>query len=298
MATRGRPRVENIFRFNLATDLTMNKKFIAFRIALGVDERTAWMLMARFFNYIAQNSAISATIKDDNSTIIADFCWFDKNRNPDDLIAALRSAGIVEKDDSVHDWIANQPFAAKILRERLSIIGTKNNDKERFGSPIQYKSLKKDSLKKKKEKSSSEDTTTSSIRSEAAERLQSWWNEEVCADCPELKPVLKLNPDRTKLSEKRMTEELFDLPKLRAAIYGSAHARGQPWKAGEQGWFLSYDFLIGMPSKGAKKERPENYVKILEGLYAERRPSTGANGKFDATQQLREWETELRAKNH
>jgi len=124
MATRGRPKTDNIFRFNVATDLTDNKRFIRFKRCLGTDERTAYLTLVRFFNFVASNYAltgrISVNFRDDNSRedadVIADFCWWDGD--PQLLISGLHESGFLEDDGTVHEWFENQPYASKKLRDR------------------------------------------------------------------------------------------------------------------------------------------------------------------------------------
>ncbi len=124
MSTRGRPRVDNIFRFNVATDLTDNKRFIKFKRLLGVDVPTAYLTLVRFFNFIAANYALSGRIKANSSgnnsvedaDVIAEYCFWPSD--PQKLVDALLISGIIEQDGTIHEWFGNQPYAVEKLRKR------------------------------------------------------------------------------------------------------------------------------------------------------------------------------------
>lgn len=116
IAPRGRPRIQGITRFNVATDLTGNRKFIRFRRLLGLSELDAYAVLIRFWCYAAANHALDPMIRPGDADILADFCWFEGN--PEKLIAALQEAGFVEQDYSVHDWFTHQPLAEKIAKDR------------------------------------------------------------------------------------------------------------------------------------------------------------------------------------
>jgi hypothetical protein len=118
---RGRPRVEAIARFNVATDLTDGKKFIRFRRALGVSAKEAYLILVRFFNFVAVNYAFRPKISQEDTDILADYCWFEGEAS--ELITALQTAGFVDPDLSVHDWFTHQPLAEKIVKGRDCALG-------------------------------------------------------------------------------------------------------------------------------------------------------------------------------
>jgi hypothetical protein len=113
---RGRPRTSSIPRFNVATDLIGNKKFIRFRRILGITEKDAFAILLRVFNYVAANSAFEPRIEECDLDILASFCWFDGE--PTTLMAALITAGFLNPDLSIHDWFDHQPWAEKVVSER------------------------------------------------------------------------------------------------------------------------------------------------------------------------------------
>lgn len=144
---RGRPASDYIYRFNIATDLTDDKRFIRFRRKLKIDEQRAYLTLTRFWNFVAKNYGVSGKIKiiaeqlslisgainvdndsegHDDTELIAEFCWYEGDAR--DLMNALRVAGFVEKDGTVHKWHENQPLAAKKARQRKSDQDEKTDD--------------------------------------------------------------------------------------------------------------------------------------------------------------------------
>jgi hypothetical protein len=116
MATRGRPRIQGILRFNVASDLTLNRKFIRLRRILKMSEKDAYATLVRFWNYVAVNHALEPTIRPEDADILADYCWFEGN--PGELLTALLDSGFIESDYSVRDWMSHQPLAAKVANDR------------------------------------------------------------------------------------------------------------------------------------------------------------------------------------
>jgi hypothetical protein len=116
-----RPKEHRISRFNVATDLVENLKFARFCQALGVCESRGFTLVVRLFNFVAANRAMTGSIAGIEPWIIARFCWWDSKDDgaPELLIAALKKAGYLEQDGTVHDWFEHQPLAADVMRKRL-----------------------------------------------------------------------------------------------------------------------------------------------------------------------------------
>lgn len=130
MAERGRPQRDSISRFNIATDLTSNSRFIEFRLTLGADEPTAFLVVSRFFNFVAANRAVSANLQEIKPAVLAAFCYW--KGEPEQLINALREAGFLESDNKVHDWFGNQPMAADLARKRGILPNSSENNSEEF----------------------------------------------------------------------------------------------------------------------------------------------------------------------
>jgi hypothetical protein len=116
MPEKGRPASDYIFRFNVATDLLQKDMFIAFKLALGTDEREAWTVLVRLWNFVAQNGATTGKIDIQCGNVLADFCWF--SGEPKTLIDALLHAKIINSDGIVADWFSSQPYASKIVSQR------------------------------------------------------------------------------------------------------------------------------------------------------------------------------------
>ncbi len=133
MTTRGRPRSNYLPRFNVATDLIENKRFLLFKRKLGVDQQTAWNILTRFFCFVAAHRADSGTIEGEDPETLAEFCWWSGDATM--LVSALIESGFIEQDKSVHDWFGNQPWAKKRAEER------KIRDSRTENSPDNYREL-------------------------------------------------------------------------------------------------------------------------------------------------------------
>lgn len=108
-------RRNGIDRFNVATSLTDDRKFIAFKRALKADEAHAYLYLVRFFAYMAQNHAFKPQLNPEESEVIADFCYFQDE--PASLIVALQIAGFLTADLAVSGWFDHQPLAELIHKK-------------------------------------------------------------------------------------------------------------------------------------------------------------------------------------
>lgn len=127
-----RPRRNGIDRFNIAVDLTDNKKFGAFLEYSGLSDGLAWLVITRFWNFIAVNYALDGEIKkgDDGDWIevrqpkishddkhaLRRFCFY--QGGSDDLIRCLQKAGFLGEDLTVIEWFTHQPMAAHLVNKR------------------------------------------------------------------------------------------------------------------------------------------------------------------------------------
>lgn len=108
-------RRNGIDRFNVATALTDDRKFITFKRALKTDEAHAYLYLVRFFAYMAQNRAFNPQLSPDEADIVADFCYF--TDEPASLIVALQIAGFLATDLTVSGWFDHQPLAELLVKK-------------------------------------------------------------------------------------------------------------------------------------------------------------------------------------
>lgn len=111
-------RRQGITTFAIASDICDDQKFIMFKRALRVDQRTAYMHFCRFINYVAKNCAFTGQIDIAKAEVIAEFCWYDSDA--EQFINALKTAGFIHQDGTVNDWFDWQPLAKFILKQHAN----------------------------------------------------------------------------------------------------------------------------------------------------------------------------------
>lgn len=124
-----RPRRNAIDRFNVATNLTNERKFLKFVAVSKLPQDRAYLTLVRLWEFTAINYALDGDISADdqreNPTLdpedkyaLAAFCWYEGD--PDNLISSLQSAGFLDSDLTVHEWFTHQPLAEKLVRKRMA----------------------------------------------------------------------------------------------------------------------------------------------------------------------------------
>ncbi len=98
-----------------------------------------------------------------------------------------------------------------------------------------------------------------------ADEFVLWWNNDLKSEIPEMRSVKVFSQDRRKVLLNRLKEPNFNRESLLSALRNAKFARENPKT-------FDFDFVIGMPSRGSKRERPENYIKLLEGKYDNSKP--------------------------
>ena len=294
---KGRPRTESIPRFNVDTFLSSNRKFLMFRSLSGCDERAAFLHIVRYFNFVNANCAMKARLGERDIVPLALFCWWD--RKPEEFYQLLKDSGFLHEDGTVHEQDLHQPLAAQIRadRERKAREEAADDeqgeegesdqppggvarlfpdlDPEKSGKvrPQTENAVNYEPITSQPDESENSDTgafvpPSPPEQDSTCQEFVTWWNEEACSQIPEMKRVTKLTPERERILRHRLKEPEFHREAILEALRRSPHARGTPYPGESREWVLDFDFLIGMPSKGSKKERPESYVKLLEGKYA------------------------------
>lgn len=102
--------------FAVAVDICGDRKFLKFKRALRLDERTAYICFVRFINFVAKNHAFTGKINLTDADVISDFCWFDGPEN--NFIIALQTAGFLLEDGTIKDWFEWQSLAKYINAQR------------------------------------------------------------------------------------------------------------------------------------------------------------------------------------
>lgn len=123
-----RQREKGITRFNVTTGLRSRLKFVRFQQRLQIEPFRAYGLLCLFWDFVAENRAMTGSIADVESWAIARHCEWSAahDGSPELLIQALKFAAFVsdgvnypeEPEGTVHDWFEHQPLAREVLRGR------------------------------------------------------------------------------------------------------------------------------------------------------------------------------------
>src|SRR3990167_11548096 len=98
----GRPKAENLSRFNIDTGLTSSRKFLRLKRELNLSESETLHILVKIWWFTADNYAFWPTIEQKDFDIVADFCnWNSEINEPKTLFDALKKAEFLEDRKSV-----------------------------------------------------------------------------------------------------------------------------------------------------------------------------------------------------
>lgn len=280
---KGRPRSNSIPRFNIDTFMLSNGKFVDFMLELSIDEKTAYLTLCRWFNYVAINAGVTGQINLQNTRRIAHELWWTGDEKA--LINALLTCGFVDDSGNVKNWHQNQPLAEDILSKRNAPASPTKTEQRELGGikkrPIRFlgdnRNLKSESKPESKPSPETDLPPTpftqnpdpderpvgQSAGREGDEltplchQFAREWNQVACAENIALKPITEpISSRRLKLLRGHLAREPIR----------SAWQSGDLWAAmreqqrflgggGGRGWLLTFDALV---------ERRDLLDKIIE----------------------------------
>lgn len=283
---QGRPKAENLSRFNIDTGLLSSRKFIRLKRELNLSESETLHILTRLWWFAADNYAFWPTLEKKDFDIVAEFCnW---NNDPQTLIDALIKAEFLENDFTIHDWFRNQPLADKLVYDRVEYAakhgitipvhpqwkelhqGLEINTKD-FPSEKSPKSLPKRRLstpKRSKENGIEVNENENPIPPFQNSEIEIW--NQLCQKHDFLETVQKMTSTKNDKLEVRRKEKLFDWTAICEAVDVLCTAGRFPTAKGFSPQFkwLIYNednyLNILSQAKVATKSTSTDYDKFIE----------------------------------